>query len=238
MYPPKAWQPILKHAIETQSFESLCAFLDEEDRKGFRVFPNPSDRFSALERVPPDAVRVVILGQDPYHGEGQAIGLSFAVPNHLSPKPPSLKNILKELESDLGTAIPPQLSDLTGWANQGVLLLNTLLSVRASEPLSHQGRGWEEFTDSILKAINEREDPVIFVLWGAHAQKKKNLIDLNRHRVLESAHPSPLSAYRGFFGSKIFSRINEHLRFLGKPEIDWSRISLNESLNFLEIKDS
>ena len=196
---------------------------------GAQIFPNPSDRLRALELVSPEAVKVVILGQDPYHGEGQAIGLSFAVPNHLKQKPPSLKNILKELASDLGTPLEASASDLTGWASQGVLLLNTLLSVRANEPLSHQGKGWEEFTDSILKAMNERKDPVVFVLWGAHAQKKKALINSKRHKVLESAHPSPLSAYRGFFGSKIFSRINEQLRELQKQEIDWSKITVNGS---------
>jgi uracil-DNA glycosylase len=224
---PPSWQPLLRRATETQSFKSLSQFLEEEIHSGVPIFPETSLRFRALDLVAPEAVKVVILGQDPYHGAGQAIGLSFAVPNSLSPKPPSLRNILKELESDLEVSLKPSASDLTGWASQGVLLLNTLLSVRANTPLSHQGKGWEEFTDEILRGINAREEPVIFVLWGAHAQKKKPLIDSRRHRILESAHPSPLSAYRGFFGSKIFSRINEQLRALKQAEINWLKISLN-----------
>ncbi len=173
-----------------------------------------------------DAVRVVILGQDPYHGPGQAIGMSFAVPNALQPKPPSLKNIFKELESDLATRIDPARSDLSGWAAQGVLLLNSVLTVEAGEPLSHRDQGWEKFTDHVMEILNRRERGIVFVLWGAAAQKKKTMIDLSRHVVIESVHPSPLSAHRGFFGSKPFSKANEALTSrLGMPAIDWSRTS-------------
>jgi len=228
---PPAWQPVIDSSIRSESFVRLLDFLAEEERAGRRIFPAPSLRFRALERVAPGKVQVVILGQDPYHGEGQAIGLSFAVPNGLKVKPPSLRNIFKELESDLGAKPDPAHSDLGGWADQGVLLLNTVLTVRANEPFSHQGKGWEEFTDSILQALNTREDPVIFILWGSHAIKKKAFLDARRHTILESPHPSPLSAYRGFFGSKVFSRANTALRSAGKTPIDWLRISESRITN-------
>jgi uracil-DNA glycosylase len=222
---PQAWQSFLDSMTSSKSFALLLDFLEEEERAGKRIYPVAPLRFNALDRVAPENVRVVILGQDPYHGEGQATGLSFAVPNELKVKPPSLRNILKELENDLGVRPDPSQSDLCGWAAQGVLLLNTVLTVRANEPLSHRGKGWEEFTDSILRVLNEREDPVVFVLWGSHAAKKKALLDRRHHTILESAHPSPLSAYRGFFGSRVFSKTNEALGRSGKPQIDWLRIS-------------
>lgn len=189
------------------------------------VFPEEKSMFRALERVSPENVRVVILGQDPYHGENQAIGLSFAVPNDLKPKPPSLKNILKELQSDLGVEIEESHSDLTGWTEQGVLLLNTVLSVRAHEPLSHQNQGWESLTDEVLRHLNDQKTRIVFVLWGGYAQKKRTLIRSSHHEIIETPHPSPLSAYRGFFGSKVFSRINQSLGEAGLNPIDWSRIT-------------
>lgn len=222
---PPAWIPALQDTGAAAHLANLSLFLEEERSLGKKVFPEPQRIFQALHDVAPEQTRVVILGQDPYHGEGQAIGRSFAVPNPLKPKPPSLKNIFKELETDLGLTPSPMESDLGGWAKQGVMLLNTVLTVRADTPLSHQGRGWEEFTDSVLKALAQQERHIAFVFWGAHAQKKKTLIGSSRHAAFESAHPSPLSARRGFFGSKVFSRINEHLVSNGEKPIDWSRVS-------------
>jgi uracil-DNA glycosylase len=164
-------------------------------------------------------VRVVILGQDPYHGPGQAMGLSFSVPNGVK-LPPSLQNIYKELSSDLGTA-PPTTGDLTHWASQGVLLLNSVLTVRAHQAASHQGKGWEQFTDAVLQAVNNKPEHVVFILWGGFARKKKALLDASRHTIIESAHPSPLSAYAGFFGSKPFSATNNALLTHGQPPIRW-----------------
>jgi len=222
---PAEWNTKLQDFIHSESFRKLEFFLSEENRLGRTPFPAPENIFRALALVPPSQVRVVILGQDPYHGEGQAIGLSFAVPNHLMPKPPSLRNIFKELASDLGVHPKAQESDLLGWADQGVLLLNTVLTVRAHEPLSHQNQGWEEFTDGVLCQLNQQPQGIVFVLWGSSAQKKKKLITSDRHCVIESAHPSPLSAYRGFFGSRVFSRINGALMSLGHPAVDWTRVT-------------
>ncbi len=222
---PEAWKSMLAPQIQSPEFRALEDFLEQEIHAGNRVYPGKEDRFKALELTPPLSVKVVILGQDPYHGAGQAIGLSFAVPNSLPKKPPSLKNILKELQSDLGHPIPSEASDLSGWANQGVLLLNTVLTVRAETPLSHQNKGWEPFTDSILNALNLIHSPIVFVLWGSHAQKKKALITNPMHSIIETPHPSPLSAYRGFLGSKVFSRINDQLERNGQTQIDWKRIS-------------
>ncbi len=190
----------------------------------------------ALSSVDYSKVRVVILGQDPYHGASpdgvpQALGLSFAVPNDFKPKPPSLRNIFKELRSDLGCEIDMSESDLTGWADQGVLLLNTLLTVRAGEAFSHEGRGWEIFTDRIIELLALREEPIVFVLWGAAAQKKKAEIlraSESRHFIIESAHPSPLSASRGFLGSRPFSTTNQFLTDkLGVAPIDWTQVSVS-----------
>jgi uracil-DNA glycosylase len=176
-----------------------------------------------LREVDFDRVNVVILGQDPYHGPGQAIGLSFAVPNDLRPKPPSLVNISKEIAADLGQSLQGYGSDLSGWVEQGVLLFNTVLTVRAAEAFSHRKQGWETFTDEIIRQLDERDAPMVFLLWGAAAIKKKDLLKSGRHVVLESVHPSPLSAHRGFFGCKHFSKANAALGQFGRPPINWTR---------------
>ena len=181
------------------------------------------DIFNALKYTSYENSRVVILGQDPYHGEGQAHGLCFSVKRGV-PLPPSLKNIFKELKDDLNIDAPDS-GELVGWAKQGVLLLNTTLTVREGAPQSHKGRGWEILTDKIISLMNEKERPVVFILWGGNARSKKALITNPNHLVLECAHPSPLSAYAGFFGSRHFSKANEFLKFKGEPEIDWSRIN-------------
>jgi uracil-DNA glycosylase len=215
---PRAWHPQVAAETEQPYFQQLQAFLDQET-SAHTVFPPAPDIFNALRHSPYDAVRVVILGQDPYHDDGQAHGLAFSVQPGVKP-PPSLVNIFKELHNDLGCPIPRH-GYLVPWADQGVLLLNTVLTVRAHEPASHKGRGWERFTDAIIRALNAREMPIVFVLWGVPAQKKLPLIDTGRHTVIKSAHPSPLSAKTGFFGSKPFSRINAALQAAGQPEIDW-----------------
>jgi uracil-DNA glycosylase len=222
---PAPWKPYLQSVLESPEFESLSRFVEAEQNTPAGILPFPDQIFSALRHVEPGSIRAVILGQDPYHDENQATGMSFAVPNSMKTKPPSLRNILKELASDLGIHPDPKESDLTGWADQGVLLLNSVLTVRPHSPLSHQKQGWEEFTDTILSIANSEAAPSVFVLWGAHARKKAPLIDRRKHRILESAHPSPLSAYRGFFGSKPFSEINRELALFGRTPIDWSRIS-------------
>jgi uracil-DNA glycosylase len=183
------------------------------------VFPPEKDVFAALELTPYQNVNVLLLGQDPYHDDGQAHGLCFSVRPGIAP-PPSLVNIFKELKNDVGFRIPNN-GYLVHWAEQGMLMLNAVLTVRAHEPNSHKNKGWEVFTDTIIRAVNAKEDKVVFVLWGGYAQKKLGLIEDGRHTVVASAHPSPLSARSGFFGSKPFSRINAALREAGKPEIDW-----------------
>ena len=203
---------------------ALGAFLEGERAAGALVFPEDADRFRALELTPLDEVRVVILGQDPYHGEGQAHGLSFSVREGVR-TPPSLVNIYKELEADLG--IPrARHGMLDHWAAQGVLLLNAVLSVRMGEAASHQKRGWERFTDAVIAAVNAQDKPVVFLLWGAYAQKKAAFVDDvtkgGRHLVIQSAHPSPLAARTGFFGSRPFSRANDFLRTHGRAPIDWA----------------
>lgn len=183
------------------------------------VYPPEPDVLRALENTAPEAVRVVILGQDPYHGPGQAHGLAFSVRAGVRP-PPSLRNIFRELQSDLSLAAPTH-GDLEAWARQGVLLLNTVLTVRAGSAGSHRGHGWEEFTDRVISTVGSLPDPVVFLLWGAPAARKRSLIDEDRHTVLTAPHPSPLSAHRGFFGSRPFSRANAALRAAGRGEIDW-----------------
>lgn len=218
---PDGWRAHLKEEANKAYFQSLTEFLRTEYKSGQVVFP-PRDRIlRALQALDYPHVKVVILGQDPYHGPGQAVGLSFAVPNELRLKPPSLGNIFKEIESDLGKKVDRTKSELTHWVNQGVLLLNTVLTVRERQAFSHRDRGWESFTDQIISLLNEREDPVVFILWGSPARKKKALITNKRHVVIESAHPSPLSAANGFFGSRPFSRANAVLEKLGKAPIDW-----------------
>jgi uracil-DNA glycosylase len=212
------WAKIVGSELEEPYFQTLCDFLIDEYQAN-TIYPEQDEVLNALHLTPYESTKVVILGQDPYHGRGQAHGLSFSVKPGITP-PPSLQNIYKELQSDLGCFIPNN-GYLVKWAKQGVLLLNTVLTVREDTPNSHKGMGWERFTDIVIEALNSREQPVIFVLWGSHAQAKQRLIDTNRHYILKSVHPSPLSSYRGFFGSKPFSQINELLKGLGSQEIDW-----------------
>lgn len=216
---PTDWRPLLKAETKKDYWRTLLTFVNDECAKG-KVFPKTDDVFKALHLTPYKDVKVVILGQDPYHNDNQAMGLSFSVPKGIA-LPPSLLNIYKELHDDLGVQQPTS-GDLTKWAERGVLLLNAVLTVRAHQAASHQGKGWEIFTDSVLKALNEREEHLVFILWGGFARKKKVLIDTSKHTVIESAHPSPLSAYNGFFGSKPFSKANKALEAHGQAPIDWS----------------
>ncbi|MGB1699279.1 MAG: uracil-DNA glycosylase [Nannocystaceae bacterium] len=216
---PSPWAALLEPATSTPSWRLLHDFLTNE-RAAHQVFPPSSEVFTALRLTPPSRVRVVLLGQDPYHGEGQAHGLAFSVPAGVK-APPSLRNMFKELRDDLGQPTPAH-GDLSSWASQGVLLLNTVLTVRAGEANSHQKRGWEPFTDALIRGLAGRAQPLVFVLWGNAARKKRRLIDAPHHEVLEGVHPSPLSAHRGFFGSRPFSAINAALERLGHPSIDWS----------------
>lgn len=213
-----SWAGALAGEFDSPRMAKLREFLVEEKRTQ-TVYPPGNLIFNAYDTTPFDKVRVVILGQDPYHGPGQAHGLCFSVPEGV-PNPPSLQNIFKEMSADLGVP-PPRSGDLSHWARQGVLLLNTTLTVRQATPFSHVGRGWEEFTDATIRTLAEKREGIVFVLWGSHAQKKAPLIDASRHLVIRSAHPSPLSAYRGFLGSKPFSQIDAWLRKRGEAEIDW-----------------
>ena len=213
-----AWMDALREEMAKPYFAELTKFVNEE-RARFTVFPPEPDVYAALKLTPLESVRVVILGQDPYHGPRQAHGLCFSVQRGVT-VPPSLRNIFQELRDDLGIT-PPQHGNLEHWARQGVLLLNATLTVRAGEAGSHQKRGWETFTDRIIELLGAEARPLVFVLWGAYARSKKRLI-ATRHTVIESAHPSPLSAHNGFFGSKPFSRINEALTYFGTESIDWS----------------
>jgi uracil-DNA glycosylase len=215
---PPAWQPILAAEREKPYFQKLAPFLAEE-RQAHTVFPPAPEVFSALALTPYERVRVLVLGQDPYHDNNQAHGLAFSVRPGV-PTPPSLLNMFKELRDDLGSRIPNN-GYLVHWAEQGVLLLNAVLTVRAHTPNSHKNKGWEQFTDAVIQAVDAKSEQVVFVLWGGYAQKKLKLIDTQRHVVIQSAHPSPLSARNGFFGSRPFSRINSILREAGQPEIDW-----------------
>jgi uracil-DNA glycosylase len=215
---PASWRALLADEFDQPYFHKLQEFLEEERRR-FTVYPPQEEVYAALQLTPYEAVNVFLLGQDPYHDTNQAHGLAFSVRPGVRP-PPSLLNIFKELHADLGCRIPKN-GYLVPWAKQGVLLLNAVLTVRAHEPNSHKNQGWEKFTDSILRKVNDKDNRVVFVLWGSYARKKIKLIDQTRHAVIESAHPSPLSADKGFFGSKPFSAINRVLRSAGKPEIDW-----------------
>jgi len=215
---PNDWQDVVGHETEKPYFKKLEAFVDAERQK-YTVYPKESEVFSSMEYTPYQAVRVLILGQDPYHGPRQAHGCSFSVRPHV-PLPPSLRNIFKELQDDVG-ATPPDHGCLVPWARQGVLLLNTVLTVRSGQANSHQGKGWEQFTDAVFQEVNHHQERVVFILWGASARRKASLVDLTRHVVIQSAHPSPLSASSGFFGSRPFSRTNAALREAGLPEIDW-----------------
>lgn len=213
-----SWKSALKEVFQQDSFLNLVSFVKDEYSKE-KIYPEGKDIFNAFWHCPLEKVKVVILGQDPYHGPGQAHGLSFSVKPGI-PFPPSLLNIFKELKSDLGLDLPPN-GDLTRWADQGVFLLNATLTVRAHQAGSHQKKGWEEFTDGVIKTINDNRSNLVFLLWGTYAQKKSELIDSSKHFILKAPHPSPLSAHRGFLGCKHFSKANEFLISKGQKPIDW-----------------
>lgn len=215
------WQNALGAELNKPYMQALADFLRGEVAAGRTIYPKPADIFSAFAQTPFDAVNVVILGQDPYHGDGQAHGLSFSVPDGVKP-PPSLVNIYKEIEASFGTSAPRR-GDLSAWARQGVLLLNATLTVEAARAGSHQGRGWETFTDAAIRALNNDRRGIVFMLWGSHAQKKGAFIDRARHLVLDAPHPSPLSAYRGFLGCGHFKKANEYLAAQGRRPIDWTQ---------------
>lgn len=215
---PRGW-PRLEEERKEPYFRDLEAFLEREYRR-MTVYPSAERVFRALELTTFRTVRVVLLGQDPYHGKGQAHGLAFSVP-HGAPKPPSLRNLFRELHDDVGVPLPGH-GTLTAWARRGVLLLNTVLTVREGEPASHAGLGWERFTDAVLRRVAAKRTPVVFLLLGSHAQKKATSVDLGAHPVVTAAHPSPLSARRGFFGSRVFSRVNVRLVEGGRDPVDWS----------------
>ena len=212
------WDELLGPEFEKPYYQKLRAFLKEEYTH-YNIFPPMDKIFNALQSTPYDKVKAVILGQDPYHGAGQAHGLCFSVQKGVKP-PPSLQNIFKELNSDIGMPLPPY-GELTGWTKQGVLLLNTVLTVRAHQANSHRGIGWEEFTDAAIRVLDQQDRPMVFMLWGRPAQMKKAMLHNPKHLILEAPHPSPLSAFRGFFGSRPFSRTNEYLVKNGLEPIDW-----------------
>ena len=213
------WNEILAEEMQKDYYQELQAFVQKR-RAEVRVFPEENNVFNALELTPFESVKVVILGQDPYHGFGQAHGLSFSVQKG-TPLPPSLKNIYKELQEDIGGELPTE-GDLSHWAKQGVLLLNTVLTVEEGNANSHKGKGWERLTNRFIESLNELKHPVIFILWGKPAQDKEKLITNPNHVILKAPHPSPLSAYRGFFGSKPFSRVNDILIQQGQTPIRWT----------------
>lgn len=213
------WQDALAAEKEKDYFKDVMAFVSSERAAGKTIYPSQHDIFNALKAAPFSEVSVVIIGQDPYHGPNQAHGLCFSVQHGVKP-PPSLVNIYKELHSDLGVKVPTH-GCLQQWADQGVLLLNTALTVEAGQAHSHAGKGWEIFTDTVIKQLSEQRDNLVFLLWGAHAQKKAALVDSTKHHILTSVHPSPLSAHRGFLGCKHFSKTNEILKSLGKAPINW-----------------
>ncbi len=213
-----SWDKLLQEEYKKEYFTNLLDFINKEYQTK-TIYPKKNEIFNAFRYTDYDDVKVVILGQDPYHGENQAEGLSFSVSNSVL-KPPSLQNIFKELNSDLGIPFPKK-NSLKPWAKEGVLLLNAVLTVEAHTPTSHKGHGWETFTDEIIKIINKKTTPVVFILWGSYAKAKKSLITNPIHCIIESAHPSPFSAYNGFFGSKPFSRTNAFLKENGLKEINW-----------------
>ena len=214
------WLNLLHDEFDKPYMANLKKFLQEEKNSGHKTYPKNADIFNAFNTTPLDEVKVVILGQDPYHGEHQAHGLSFSVQKGIVP-PPSLRNIYKELETDIPGFKIPNHGDLTGWAKQGVLLLNATLTVRANTAGSHQKKGWENFTDTVIRKLSDEKEGLIFILWGSYAQAKAQLIDTKKHHIIKSVHPSPLSAYGGFFGSKPFSKTNAILEKEGKTPIDW-----------------
>lgn len=215
----ESWKVQLQAQFDADYMAQLKAFLLAEKAAGKIIYPKGSEWFAALNATSFETVRVVILGQDPYHGEGQAHGLCFSVQKGVRP-PPSLVNIYKEMKTDLGLD-PPSHGNLQAWAEQGVLLLNSVLTVEAGRAASHQGKGWERFTDTIVQLINAQAKPTVFILWGSYAQKKAAFVDRSKHLVLRSAHPSPLSAHNGFFGSRPFSQANSFLAAKGRGQIDW-----------------
>ena len=215
---PQGWHSVLGDEPSKPYYQKLEAFVAAERAK-YTVFPPEAEVFSALQITPFDGVNVLLLGQDPYHDDNQAHGLCFSVRPGV-PQPPSLQNIFRELRDDLGCRIPNN-GFLFPWAQQGILMLNAVLTVRAHQANSHKGKGWETFTDTVIQALGKNDSPVVFLLWGAYAQKKIALIDTHKHVIITAPHPSPLSAHKGFFGSRCFSRTNEALLKLGKPEIDW-----------------
>lgn len=227
--PGRGWRELLEPEFHQSYMEALADFLANEEQQGKVIYPPSQLCFNALNTTPFDKVEVVILGQDPYHGPGQAHGLCFSVRPHVA-TPPSLVNIFKEIQSDLGVA-PPDHGCLQPWAEQGVLLLNSVLTVEQGRAGAHQGRGWEHFTDRVIRHINDEREGVVFLLWGSYAQKKGSFIDRQRHLVLQSPHPSPLSAHRGFLGCGHFSKTNDYLRERGKPQIDWQLPPLSELLD-------
>ncbi|MEC7118424.1 MAG: uracil-DNA glycosylase [Pseudomonadota bacterium] len=215
-----SWKNALSDHLVSDSFQTLRQFLKQQQEAGQVIYPVGSMIFNAFERTPLEQVKVVILGQDPYHGPRQANGLAFSVQRSI-PIPPSLRNIFHELSTDLGIKLANH-GDLTRWADQGVLLLNSVLTVTAGQPTSHQGQGWERFTDAVIDVINQQTEKTVFILWGAYAQKKGQRIDTERHLVLKAAHPSPLAANRGgFFGCRVFSKTNQYLQQHGKQPIQW-----------------
>lgn len=215
------WLAELQNEFEKDYMRQLKSFLLAEKKAGKTIFPSNGEIFSALDSTPFEKVKVVILGQDPYHGAGQAHGLSFSVKKGIA-VPPSLKNIYKELESDIPNFVSPTHGHLQQWAEQGVLLLNATLTVRASEPGSHQKHGWETFTDNIIKTLSDKKEHLVFLLWGNYAKQKTALIDQTKHLIITSAHPSPFSAYNGFFGTKPFSKTNIWLTEYGLEPVDWN----------------
>ena len=217
-----SWLAVLQPQFDAPYFAQLKSFLVEE-RSHYTCYPKGGDIFAAFDHTPFDQVKVVILGQDPYHEPGQAHGLCFSVPAGIA-VPPSLVNIIKEINSDLGTSIPLTSGNLTGWADQGVLLLNATLTVRAHQAGSHQRHGWEQFTDAAIRELSQRRQGIVFLLWGSYAIAKSQYIDRGKHHILTAPHPSPLSAYRGFFGCRHFSQTNALLQQQGLTPIDWTRI--------------
>lgn len=216
----KSWNQLLGQELDKSYMHELMTFLDKEAKSGKTLYPQTQDIFAALNLTPFDQVKVVILGQDPYHGPNQAHGLCFSVKPGVKP-PPSLVNIFKEFKEDLGLPVPDH-GNLAAWAKQGVLLLNNVLTVEDGKAGSHHLKGWEEFTSKIIELLNEKKENLVFILWGSPAQKKAQKVDATKHCVIKSVHPSPLSSYRGFFGSKPFSQTNSYLKSKGIPPIDWS----------------
>lgn len=218
----KSWKSRLQSEFKTERMQKLKAFLTQEYKAGKKIYPRGEEYFAAMNLTPFDKVKVVIVGQDPYHGPGQAHGLCFSVQEGVR-FPPSLQNIFKELRADLGLEIPKN-GTLTKWAEEGVLLLNAVLTVEDGKAAAHQGKGWEEFTDRVIHLLNDEKENLVFILWGSYAQKKAAFVDRKKHFVIEAVHPSPLSAHRGFFGTKPFSKANSYLRSKGVPEVNWNLV--------------